>query len=72
MMNPSGTMSVVLSKQIQLTPEERREAVRLLKIAHERYLEQQSQRQSEQNAERRAAAAPGAGPAAADEEEASP
>jgi Cytochrome c len=42
LMNPSGTMSVVLSKQIQLSPEERREAIRLLKVAHERYLEQQA------------------------------
>lgn len=52
--NPSGTMAVVLSKQIQLTPDERREAVRLLKIAHERYLEQKAERQ---------AAAPGGAPA---------
>ncbi len=42
LMNPSGTMSVVLSKQIQLSPEERREAIRLLKVAHERYLEQKA------------------------------
>jgi len=41
LMNPSGTMSVVLSKQIQLSDEERREAIRLLKIAHEKHLEQQ-------------------------------
>jgi len=40
LMSPSGTMSVVLSKQIQLSPEERREAIRLLKIAHEKHLEQ--------------------------------
>ena len=42
LMNPSGTMQVVLSKQIQLSPEERREAIRLLKEAHERYLEQKA------------------------------
>lgn len=40
LMNPSGTMAVVLSKQIQLSPEERREAIRLLKIAYEKHLEQ--------------------------------
>lgn len=55
--NPSGTMSVVLSKQIDLSPEERREAVRLLKIAHQRYLEQQAEQPT-------AAAASEAGPAA--------
>jgi len=44
--NPSGTMAVVLSKQIELSPEERREAVRLLKIAHERYLEQKTQQEA--------------------------
>jgi cytochrome c2 len=42
LMNPSGTMQVVLSKQIQLSPEERREAIRLLKEAHQRYLEQKA------------------------------
>lgn len=42
LMNPSGTMAVVLSKQIQLSPDERREAIRLLKIAHEKYLEQKA------------------------------
>jgi cytochrome c2 len=42
MQNPSGTMAVVLSKQIQLSPEERREAVRLLEIAYQLYLEQQA------------------------------
>lgn len=40
LMNPSGTMSVVLSKQIQLSPDERREAIRLLKVAYEKHLEQ--------------------------------
>lgn len=67
MMNPSGTMSVVLSKQIELSPEERREAVALLKIAHERYIEQKSVQQAAQPAEGRAAAASGTGPAAAHE-----
>jgi hypothetical protein len=64
MMNPSGTMSVVLSKQIELSPEERREAVRLLKIAHERYVEQKTVQQAAPSAEGRAAAASEAGPAA--------
>jgi cytochrome c2 len=39
LMEPSGTMQIVLSKQIQLTEEERREAIRLLKIAYEKYKE---------------------------------
>ena len=64
MMNPSGTMSVVLSKQIELSPEERREAVRLLKIAHERYIEQKTVQQAAPSAAGRAAAASEAGPAA--------
>lgn len=37
LMEPSGTMQVVLSKQIQLTEEERLEAIRLLKYAYEKY-----------------------------------
>jgi cytochrome c2 len=37
LMEPSGTMQVVLSKQIQLTEEERLEAIRLLKFAYEKY-----------------------------------
>lgn len=41
LMNPSGTMQVVLSKQIQLSDEERLEAIRLLKVAYQKYLEQQ-------------------------------
>jgi hypothetical protein len=60
-------MSVVLSKQIELTPDERREAVRLLKIAHERHLEQKAEQDAAQPAAGRAAAASGAGPAAAHE-----
>jgi len=43
LLHPSGTMQVVLSKQIELSPDERREAVRLLKIAYERHLEQQAE-----------------------------
>lgn len=42
LMSPTGTMQVVLSKQIQLSREERLEAVRLLKIAYEKYQDQQS------------------------------
>lgn len=38
---PTGTMAVVLSTQIHLTPEERAEAVRKLRIAYELRLEQQ-------------------------------
>jgi hypothetical protein len=37
LMEPSGTMQIVLSTQIPLTEEERREAIRLLKIAYEKY-----------------------------------
>jgi cytochrome c2 len=43
LMTPTGTMSVVLSTQIQLTDEEKREAVEKLKIAFQRLQEQQSQ-----------------------------
>jgi hypothetical protein len=43
--NPTGTMSVVLSTQIQLTDEERREAVEKLKTAYQRKQEQQAQAQ---------------------------
>jgi len=39
LMEPSGTMQVVLSKQIQLTEQERREAIRLLGIAYQKHLE---------------------------------
>jgi cytochrome c2 len=39
LMNPTGTMAVVLSKQIQLTNEEKREAIELLKKAYRKYQE---------------------------------
>lgn len=39
--SPTGTMSVVLSKQIPLTKEERAEAARLLRLAHERLRQQE-------------------------------
>ncbi len=39
---PSGTMSVVLSTQIQLTDAERQEVLEKLKVAYERYQEQQA------------------------------
>ena len=41
--NPTGTMAVVLSTQIILTPEEKREAVEKLKIAYQKKTEQQAQ-----------------------------
>lgn len=37
--NPSGTMSVVLARQIKLTDAERDEAIGLLKVAYQRHLE---------------------------------
>lgn len=40
---PTGTMAVVLSTQIQLSEEERREAVEKLKVAYQRKLTQQAQ-----------------------------
>jgi hypothetical protein len=40
LMHPTGTMSVVLSTQIQLTDQERREAIERLKIAYQRKQEQ--------------------------------
>lgn len=49
LMEPTGTMQVVLSKQIQLTDEERREAIRLLKIAYERYQQQQAEDEGERD-----------------------
>lgn len=42
LMSPTGTMSVVLSTQIILTDDEKREAIRLLKIAYEKYQHQQA------------------------------
>jgi cytochrome c2 len=47
LMEPSGTMQIVLSKQIQLTEEERREAIRLLKIAYQKYQDQGSAQEPE-------------------------
>ncbi len=41
--DPSGTMSIVLATRIPLTEAEKQEAVRLLKIAYQRKLEQSSQ-----------------------------
>jgi cytochrome c2 len=40
---PTGTMAVVLSTQIQLTDEEKREAVEKLKIAYQKKIAQQAQ-----------------------------
>lgn len=40
LMAPTGTMSVVLSTQIPLTTEQRQQAIALLKVAHQRKLEQ--------------------------------
>jgi cytochrome c2 len=42
LMEPTGTMSVVLATQIPLTTEQRKEAIELLKVAHQRKLEQQN------------------------------
>ncbi len=42
LMNPSGTMAVVLSTQIPLTDEEKREAIRLLKVAYEKHQNKQA------------------------------
>ncbi len=39
---PTGTMSVVLATQIQLTDEEKKEAIEILKIAYQRKQEQQN------------------------------
>lgn len=46
--NPTGTMAVVLSTQIILTPEEKREAVEKLKIAYQKKVEQQTQSATQQ------------------------
>ena len=40
--NPSGTMSVVLSKQIILTDEEKAEAARLMHLAYEKHTQQKA------------------------------
>jgi hypothetical protein len=42
LMNPTGTMSVVLSTQIPLTIDERKEAIATLRIAYQRKQEQQN------------------------------
>lgn len=42
LMNPTGTMAVVLSTQIQLTEAEKREAIEKLKLAYEKKREQSS------------------------------
>jgi hypothetical protein len=39
---PSGTMAIVLSTQIQLTPEQKQTAIGKLKEAHAEYLRQQA------------------------------
>ena len=41
LMEPTGTMSVVLATQIPLTTEQRQQAIALLKVAYQRKLEQQ-------------------------------
>ena len=41
--SPTGTMSVVLATQIQLTDEEKREVVEKLKIAYQRKQEQKTE-----------------------------
>ena len=41
LMDPTGTMSVVLATQIPLTTEQRQQAIALLKVAYQRKLEQQ-------------------------------
>jgi mono/diheme cytochrome c family protein len=43
LMSPTGTMSVVLSTQIQLTDDERREAIAKLKIANQKLVAQEIQ-----------------------------
>jgi hypothetical protein len=40
--SPSGTMAIVLSTQIQLTPEQKQIAIGKLKEAHAEYLRQQA------------------------------
>jgi len=41
--NPNGTMSIVLATKIPLTEAEKQEAIRLLKVAYRRKLEQRAQ-----------------------------
>ena len=42
LMNPTGTMSVVLATQIHLSDDERREAIAKLKIANQKLVEQEA------------------------------
>ena len=52
--NPTGTMAVVLSTQIILSPEEKREAVEKLKIAYQKKIEQQAKPAASPAAEQKA------------------
>jgi len=56
--NPTGTMAVVLSTQIILSPEEKREAVEKLKIAYQKKVEQQTQSAAAQNTRPQATPSP--------------
>lgn len=56
--NPTGTMAVVLSTQIILSPEEKREAVEKLKIAYQKKVEQQTQSAAAQNTQSQAKPSP--------------
>lgn len=42
LMSPTGTMAVVLSTQIHLTEDERREAIAKLKVANQKFMEQEA------------------------------
>ncbi|HYL97592.1 MAG TPA: hypothetical protein VEZ90_01460, partial [Blastocatellia bacterium] len=42
--SPTGTMSVVLSTQIHLTDDEKKQAIEKLKIAFQKWSEQQAQK----------------------------
>jgi len=44
LMNPSGTMQIVLSRQIRLTDEEKRNAISLMKNAYQKHQEQQAEK----------------------------
>jgi cytochrome c2 len=63
MNNPVGTMSVVLSTQIILTDEEKREAIEKLKIAYQKKQEQAAQPQKPEPSAQPAKAEPAARPA---------
>ncbi len=56
--NPTGTMAVVLSTQIILSPEEKREAVEKLKIAYQKKMEQQAQSAAAQSPQAQAKPSP--------------